>query len=57
MKMVKGPKKKPSDDWLRAPGLFSWRILRGDLLAVCSFLMKGRAGIHLFSLPVTNDRT
>ncbi|KAJ7397160.1 hypothetical protein BTVI_138227 [Pitangus sulphuratus] len=51
---------KPYEEWLRSLGLFilEKRRLRGDLIAVNSFLTRRRegAGTELFSL-VTSERT
>ena len=57
--MVKGLEGKMYEDQLRLLGLFRLeKRLRGDLIAVYSFLTRGSggAGADLFSL-VTNDRT
>ena len=59
-KMVKGPEGKTYEERLRLLGLFSLekRRLRGDLIAVYSFLTRGSggAGVDLFYLG-TNDWT
>lgn len=60
-KMVKGLKGKLHEEQLESLGLFSLEEmrLRGDLIAVQSFLMRGRGGAgmsHLFS-QVPSDRT
>ncbi|KAJ7421919.1 hypothetical protein BTVI_16008 [Pitangus sulphuratus] len=60
MKIVKGLEGKLYEEWLRSLGQFSLdkRRLRGDLIAVHNFLMRGRegTGTDLFSV-VTSDRT
>ena len=63
MKMVKGLEGKMYEERLRSLGLFSLekrslRGLRGDFIAVYSFLTRGSggAGTDLFSLA-TSDRT
>ncbi|TRZ06006.1 hypothetical protein HGM15179_021102 [Zosterops borbonicus] len=60
MKVVKGLVGKSYDEWLRALDLFSLekKRLRGDLTAICNFLMRGSsgAGTDLFTL-MTSDMT
>ncbi|KAJ7425833.1 hypothetical protein WISP_20386 [Willisornis vidua] len=59
MKMVKGLEGKLYEEWLRLLGLFRLekRRLRGDLIAVYSFLVKGRGGgdTELFSVVISNS--
>ncbi|KAJ7423305.1 hypothetical protein BTVI_10311 [Pitangus sulphuratus] len=59
MKMVKSLEGKLYEEWLWSLGLFNLgKRLRGDLIAVYNFLVRGRggAGTDLFSV-VTSDRT
>ena len=60
MKMVKGLEGKTYEEWLKSLSLFSpeKNRLRGDLIAVYSFLTRGSrgAGTDLFSL-ITSNRT
>ncbi|KAJ7425675.1 rna-directed dna polymerase from mobile element jockey-like [Pitangus sulphuratus] len=60
MKMVKGLEGKPYEEWLRSLGLFilEKRRLRGDLIAVYDFFLRGRGGADTDLFPVvTTDRT
>ena len=58
--LVKGLEGEQHEEWLRSLGLFSQekRRLRGNLIAICSFLTQGGggAGADLFSV-VTKDKT
>ena len=59
-KLVKGLEGMACEEWLRTLGLSSLerRQLRGDLIALCSFLRRGNGegGAELFSLG-SSDRT
>ena len=59
-KLVNGLEGKPYEEWLKSLGLFilEKRRLRADLIAVYSFLTRGRGGAGIASfLLVANDRT
>lgn len=51
MRMVKGLEGKLYEEWLRAPGLFSWRRLRSDLIGIFNILLKDSrgAGTNVFN--------
>ncbi|RMC06927.1 hypothetical protein DUI87_16378 [Hirundo rustica rustica] len=60
MRMVKGLEVKLYEECLRSLGLFNLekRRLRGDLIAVYNFLMKGRGRADIDHFPVVpSDRT